>query len=84
MEITRQALGAGSKEEFRSRQLTARQMLTGELDGPALEEYVESRLLTTTLDKASRWRLRGPTNEFSMTKTRPRMVPSPRKTMAGR
>jgi NADH-quinone oxidoreductase subunit B len=57
MEITRQALGAGSKEEFRSRQLTARQMLTGELDGPELEEYVESRLLTTTLDKASRWAL---------------------------
>jgi NADH-quinone oxidoreductase subunit B len=48
MEITR-------REEFRSRQLTARQMLKGELEGDALEEYVEESVLTTTLDKAGRW-----------------------------
>ena len=58
MEITRQQLGTGSsKEEFRSRQLTARQMLSGQLEGPELEQYVEERVLTTTLDKASRWAL---------------------------
>jgi NADH-quinone oxidoreductase subunit B len=55
MEITRQQLGTGSKEEFRSRQLTAREMLSGQLEGPELEQYVEERVLTTTLDKASRW-----------------------------
>ena len=48
MEITR-------REEFRSRQLTARQMLTGELEGEALDKYVEESVLTTTLDKAGRW-----------------------------
>ena len=55
MEITRQALGAGSKEDFRARQLTARQMLKGELEGEDLERYVEESVLTTTLDRASRW-----------------------------
>ena len=55
MEITRQPLGAGSKEEFRSRQLTARAMLKGELEGEDLERYVEDSVITTTLDKASRW-----------------------------
>ena len=48
MEITR-------REDFRSRQLTARQMLKGELEGEALEKYVEESVLTTTLDKAGRW-----------------------------
>jgi NADH-quinone oxidoreductase subunit B len=57
MEITRQQLGTGSREEFRSRQLLARQMLSGELDGPELDQYVEERVLTTTLDKAARWAL---------------------------
>ena len=55
MEIVRQQLGAGSKDEFRSRQLTARAMLKGELEGEDLERYVEESVLTTTLDKASRW-----------------------------
>ena len=40
MEVTRQQLGAGGKEEFRARQLRARDMLRGDLDGPALEEHV--------------------------------------------
>jgi NADH-quinone oxidoreductase subunit B len=48
MEITRQT-------DFRSRQLTARAMLKGELDGDDLERYVEESVLTTSLDKASRW-----------------------------
>ena len=55
MEVTRQALGAGSKDDFRSRQLTARAMLKGELDDDELERYVEESVLTTTLDRASRW-----------------------------
>src|ERR671926_1133397 len=48
MEITR-------REAFRSRQLTARQMLRGELEGAELEKHVEESVLTTTLDKAARW-----------------------------
>jgi NADH-quinone oxidoreductase subunit B len=48
MEITR-------RENFRSRQLTARQMLKGELEGEALEKYVEESVLTTTLDRAANW-----------------------------
>jgi len=55
VEINRQQLGAGSKDEFRSRQLTARAMLRGELEGEDLERYVEESVLTTTLDRASRW-----------------------------
>jgi NADH-quinone oxidoreductase subunit B len=48
VEITR-------REKFRSAQLTARQMLAGELEGPDLEKHVEERLLTTTLEKAANW-----------------------------
>ncbi|RKQ91947.1 NADH-quinone oxidoreductase subunit B [Solirubrobacter pauli] len=55
MEIVRQELGSGSKGEFRSRQLTARRMLANELEGEELEQYVEERLLTTTLEKAGNW-----------------------------
>ena len=55
MEVTRHQLGAGGMEEFRSRQLTARQMLRGELEGAELEKHVEECILTTTLDKAARW-----------------------------
>jgi NADH-quinone oxidoreductase subunit B len=55
MEITRQQLGKGDKGEFRARQLTARRMLTGELENDDLDKYVEERLLVTTLDKAANW-----------------------------
>ena len=55
MEVTRQQLGAGGMKDFRSRQLTAQQMLRGELEGPELEKHVEESVLTTTLDKAARW-----------------------------
>jgi NADH-quinone oxidoreductase subunit B len=55
MEVTRQRLGNGSGGDFRARQLTARAMLKGELDGPELEQYVEESVLTTTLDKVANW-----------------------------
>jgi NADH-quinone oxidoreductase subunit B len=55
MEVTRQPLGAGDRGEFRSRQLRARQMMRGELEGADLDAHVEERLLTTTLDKAANW-----------------------------
>jgi len=55
VEIVRQRLGSGRGEEFRSRQLRARDMMRGDLEGPDLERYVEERLWTTTLDKAANW-----------------------------
>ena len=55
MEIKRQALGAGADGEFRARQLRARDMLRGELEGDELEKHVEQSVLTTTLDKAADW-----------------------------
>jgi NADH-quinone oxidoreductase subunit B len=48
MEVVRQS-------DFRSRQLSARAMLRGDLTGPELEKHVEERLLFTTLDKAVKW-----------------------------
>ena len=55
MEIVRQQLGSGRDAEFRARQLRARDMLRGDLEGPDLERYVEERVWTTTLDKAANW-----------------------------
>jgi NADH-quinone oxidoreductase subunit B len=55
MEVTRQRLGSGRDGEFRARQLRARQMLHGGLDGPDLDAYVEERVWTTTLEKAANW-----------------------------
>jgi NADH-quinone oxidoreductase subunit B len=55
MEVTRQRLGNGANGEFRARQLTARAMLKGELEGPELEAAVEQGVLTTTMDKAANW-----------------------------
>jgi NADH-quinone oxidoreductase subunit B len=52
MEIKREQLGNG---DLRARQLLARDMLRGELEGEALERYVEQRVLTTTLEKALSW-----------------------------
>jgi NADH-quinone oxidoreductase subunit B len=40
---------------FRVRQLTAQQMLRGEIEGEDLERYVQERVVTTTLDKAVAW-----------------------------
>ena len=42
-------------EEFRARQLQARDMLRGDLEGADLEKYVEERVITTTVDKAVSW-----------------------------
>jgi NADH-quinone oxidoreductase subunit B len=54
MEIVRRdKLAADS--DFRSRQLSARRMLQGDLDGPELESYVGQRVMTTTLEKAANW-----------------------------
>ena len=44
-----------SKEELRVRQLRARDMLRGSLEGADLEQFVEERVLTTTFDKAVAW-----------------------------
>jgi NADH-quinone oxidoreductase subunit B len=57
VEVIRQKLtpGTESKEDFRIRQLQARDMLRGDLDGADLEEYVQSRLITTTVDRAVHW-----------------------------
>jgi NADH-quinone oxidoreductase subunit B len=55
VEITRQTLGNDADGEFRARQLRARDMLRGDLEGDELERYVEERVLTTTLEKAANW-----------------------------
>jgi len=44
-----------ARTEFRSAQMKSRDMLRGDLEGAELEAYVESRVLTTTLDKAVAW-----------------------------
>jgi NADH-quinone oxidoreductase subunit B len=41
-----------SPEELRARQLRARDMLRGDLEGEDLDRYVEERVMTTTLERA--------------------------------
>ena len=53
MEIVRRE--PAGPDDFRARQLRARDMLRGDLDGADLEEYVQQSILTTTLDKAVAW-----------------------------
>jgi NADH-quinone oxidoreductase subunit B len=53
MEIVRRE--AVPPDDFRVRQLKARDMLRGDLDAADLEKYVEERVLTTTLDQAVAW-----------------------------
>ncbi len=58
MEVIRQKVGGVAPSEptdFRSRQLRARDMLRGDLEGKELERYVEESVLTTTLDRAVNW-----------------------------
>jgi NADH-quinone oxidoreductase subunit B len=43
------------RESFRARQLRARDLLRGDLEGRDLEQHVEEGLLTTTLEKALNW-----------------------------
>jgi NADH-quinone oxidoreductase subunit B len=52
MEIVRREK---APDDFRVRQLRARDMLRGDLEGEELDRYVEERILTTTLDKAVLW-----------------------------
>ena len=55
MEVTRHQLGSGKDGEFRARQLSARRMLQGAMDEDELEQYVQERVLTTTIEKAANW-----------------------------
>jgi NADH-quinone oxidoreductase subunit B len=57
VEVTRSKVPTPGEqpESFRARQLSAQQMLRGDLDGRALEEYVEDRVMLTTLEKAQNW-----------------------------
>jgi NADH-quinone oxidoreductase subunit B len=58
MDLTRQPLGgqgATDPADLKVRQLQSQQLLRGELNGADLDKYVESRVFTTTLDKAVTW-----------------------------
>jgi len=58
MAVKREKLGGGepvASDDFRIRQLRARDMLRGDLEGTDLDTYVEERVLTTTMDKAVAW-----------------------------
>ncbi len=52
MEIVRREK---APDDFRVRQLRARDMLRGDLEGEDLERHVRESVLTTTLDKAVAW-----------------------------
>ena len=52
--MTRQKLD-GDPADLRVRQLRARQMLRGELEGEDLERYVQERVGLTTLERAQNW-----------------------------
>ena len=43
------------RQTMRERQLRARDMLRGDLEGDDLEQYVQERVITTTLDRAANW-----------------------------
>ena len=51
MEVRRQQVPS----DFRARQLLARDMLRGELEGDELEQHVEQAVMTTTLERAVAW-----------------------------
>jgi NADH-quinone oxidoreductase subunit B len=50
MEVSREPAG-----DLRVRQLRARDMLRGDLEGAELEQYVEEQVPTTTMDRAMSW-----------------------------
>ena len=52
MEIVRREK---APDDFRVRQLRAQDMLRGDLEGDDLEQYVQERIITTTLDRAVSW-----------------------------
>ena len=53
MEVIRE--NAQAAKDLRARQLTAQQMLRGETDDRQLEEFVESRVMLTTFERAQNW-----------------------------
>jgi NADH-quinone oxidoreductase subunit B len=62
LEVRREKLRAlspleepGSRTDLRVRQLRARDLLRGDLEGPDLERHVEESVLTTNLSKAIGW-----------------------------
>jgi NADH-quinone oxidoreductase subunit B len=55
MEIVRSGGTPSDPSDFRARQLSARDMLRGDLEGEELEQYVEKSVLTTTVDQALNW-----------------------------
>jgi NADH-quinone oxidoreductase subunit B len=55
MEVVRHGEGSKELSDFRIRQLRARDMLSGDLDGAELEKHVEESIITTTLGKAVDW-----------------------------
>ncbi len=61
MEIKRERVGApgggdaAGDSDFRIKQLRARDLLRGDLDGAELQKHVEDSVLTTTLDRALNW-----------------------------
>ena len=54
MEIVRREK-ASELTDFRARQLRARDMLRGDLEGDDLDKHVEESVMTTTLEKAANW-----------------------------
>jgi NADH-quinone oxidoreductase subunit B len=54
LEVSRQGVN-GDPADLRIRQLRARQMLRGELEGEDLDRYVEDRVGLTTLESAQNW-----------------------------
>jgi len=55
MEIVKREKADPAKSDVRVQQLRARDMLRGDIEGQDLDEYVEQRVITTTLDKAVSW-----------------------------
>jgi NADH-quinone oxidoreductase subunit B len=55
MEVIRQRVDGANGDDLRVRQLRARQMLRGELEGEDLQRYVEERVALTTLERAQNW-----------------------------
>ena len=53
--VRRDKLDPQSREDFRIRQLRARDMLRGDLEAEDLERHVQESLITTTLDRAVAW-----------------------------
>ena len=55
MEVVRTKVAKPGDDDFRQRQLSAQQLLRGDLEGDDLEKYVEDRVMLTTLEKAQNW-----------------------------